>query len=308
MEDNEKMLDKDRFLKYYRLEKYFSLSELSWDDLQNIYEDYKQSINDIKVCCDNFEKYCRDNFSLDKISFHSMRCRPKDAEHLVEKIIRKRGKEQSAKYKGINADNYKDIIQDLIGLRILVIKKEDWEIIYNELVKIFPFDSSTELHMVQEPVAYIRYGDRDIYKGKITKEYSNKGYRSQHYIVKFNGYYCEIQVRTLAEEVFGEFDHLVKYPYRNDNNFLIRYTNILSKLINSIDEIMSTCFQMDELGWETNEKYFDKDVYDNWSKTSQSIISDSTDKKVEQVSGIDSKSPINMRNYARNILLRKDRF
>lgn len=272
-----------------------------------IYEDYKQSIKDIDECCKNFEKYCREKFSSDKISFHSMKCRSKDAEHLIEKIIRKRGKEQSAKYKGINVDNYKEIIRDLIGLRILIIRKEDWEMIFDELVKMFPFKPNTDLHMDEVPIAYIRYGDRDIYKGKISKEYSNKGYRSQHYIVKFNGYYCEIQVRTLAEEVYGEFDHLVKYPYRNDNNFLIRYTNILSKLINSIDEIMSTCFQMDEPGWESNEQYFDKDEYDNWTKTSQNTIFDSINKETELMFKNDSKCPINMCSYASDILLRKDK-
>ena len=306
MEENVNMLDKDKFIKKYQLTDCFSRSGLIWENLQKIYDDYIKKFNDIENCCNKFETFCRENFTLDHVVYHSIRCRPKDPEHLIEKIIRKRGKEQSAKYKGINVENYKDIIQDLIGLRILVIKKEDWEIIFDELIKIFPSNPHTDCYMVGDPEAYIQYGDRDIYKGKIKKEYSNKGYRSQHYIIKFGSYYCEIQVRTLAEEVYGEFDHLVKYPYRNDNNFLIRYTNILSKLINSIDEIMSTCFQMDELGWNQNADFFEKDKYDDWTTTSQFVIPKSTSEESRSVPKANSKTPINIRNRANDILLRKE--
>ena len=80
-------------------------------------------------------------------------------------------------------------------------------------------------------MAYIRYGDRDVFHGKIKTDYSNKGYRSQHYILKRDGVYFEIQVRTLAEEVYGEFDHRVRYPNEEENKFLIRYANIVSKSI-----------------------------------------------------------------------------
>lgn len=300
------MLDKENFLQRYRLTECFLVSGLCWDNLQSIYEDYITSLKDIEKCCNDFEKHCREEFSKDKTYFHSIRCRYKEPEHLIEKIIRKRGKEQSAKYKDININNYKDIIRDIIGLRILVTKKEDWESVFDELIKMFPKSSCTDCCMVEDPVAYIQYGDRDIYNGKIAKEYSNKGYRSQHYIVKFDGYYCEIQVRTLAEEVYGEFDHLVKYPYRNDNNFLIRYTNIFSKLINSIDELMSTCFQMNEDGWNSNEKYFNKDIYDDWSKTSQSVMLEQTSETDKSTSEVNSEAPINILNRASEILLRKD--
>lgn len=305
MEENVNILDRENFLNKYRLEKYFSLSGLQWDTLQQIYKQYCNDLENIKNCCKSFENFCRDKLSLENNSYHSIRCRHKDPEHLIEKIIRKRGKEQSAKYNGINEVNYKDIIRDLIGLRILVIKKEDWETVFEDLVRIFPFDLNESCYMVEKPVAYIRYGDRDIYKDKIKKEYSNKDYRSQHYIVKFEGYFCEIQVRTLAEEVYGEFDHLVKYPYRNDNNFLMRYTGTISKLTNAIDEMMSTCFQMNESGWDANSLYFEADCYENWSKTAQSIIPKSAERHKLNEKHV-SNLPINIRNYANNILLRKE--
>lgn len=307
MVENVNTLDREVFLQKYHLSEVFSRSELQWEVLQKIYRDYQDIFEDVKKCCKSLEDYCRREFSSENIAYHSMRCRPKDSEHLIEKIIRKRGREQSAKYNGINANNYKDIIQDLIGLRILVLKKEDWEIIFDKLVQLFPMNTDNNCHMVENPVAYIRYGDRDIYKDKIKKEYSNKDYRSQHYIIKFEGFFCEIQVRTLAEEVYGEFDHLVKYPYRNDNNFLMRYTNTLSKLTNAIDEMMSTCIQMSESGWETNASFFEKDQYENWSKTAQSIISEPISEEGKTVSESKCDTPVNVNHRACDILLRKEK-
>ena len=57
-------------------------------------------------------------------------------------------------------------------------------------------------------------------------------------------------MRTLSEEVFGEFDYKVKYPYRDNNKFLIRYSNTLSQLLDSVDELISTCFQLNDSGWD----------------------------------------------------------
>lgn len=151
--------------------------------------------------------------------------------------------------------------------------------------------------------AYTRYGDRDIFKDKIHAEHSNKGYRSQHYIVKFQHYYCEIQVRTLSEEVYGEFDHMVKYPYRDQNKFLIRYTNTLSQLLDAVDELISTCFQMQADGWENCNQYYEKDKYIDWKNISQKT------QKVREsqttVTDTETKEPVNMREFARNNLLRR---
>ena len=119
------------------------------------------------------------------------------------------------------------------------VSKEEWEGIFDELTRIFPKDKEQNNYMAEDPVAYIRYGDRNIFKSKIHMEHSNKGYRSQHYIVKYNGYYCEIQCRTLAD---------------------------------SIDEMISTCFQMKSDGWSECEQHFEKDEYFDWQHTSQDNI------------------------------------
>lgn len=294
------MLIKEEFFKEYKVEKEFNNSDLSWKTLEEIYDDYCNREKEIIDHENELERYIRKNM---KAPIHSLRCRKKDSKHLIEKIIRKRGKEQSKKYENIDASNYTEIIRDLIGVRILVLSKEEWEKVFEDLIKLFPESDEGEILMAEPPVAYTRYGDRNIYKEKIKVEHTNKGYRSQHYIVKFKKYYCEIQVRTISEEVYGEVDHKVKYPYRDDNRFLIRYTSTLSQLLESVDELISTCFQMNEEGWEHCDSYYENDEYIDWKNISRKPTTMKSKKNSQKCSDISPK--IEIGSYANSIILRK---
>ncbi len=274
---------------------------MQWTTLEEIYDDYIiNKLPEIEMFCKELEVYLRSNLS---IQIHSIKCRPKDAEHLIEKIIRKRGIDQSFKYKDIDKNKYIEIIQDLIGIRILTYSKENWEDVFEWLSSIFPFDTEDSVYMSEAPIAYTRYGDRDVYKDKIKLVHSNKGYRSQHYIIWYKKLYCEIQVRTLSEEVFGEFDHMVKYPYRNDNRFLIRYTSTISQLTNCLDEMISTCFQMNNSGWEYCSNMFSEDKYRDWKNISQIGHVDENKKQSIKTNVVESE--INIGDYSSDSLLRR---
>jgi len=262
------VLDEKEFFDEFMVKEIFEASDLQWKTLSDIYDDYSHKQKFYDEICDEIIKHIKKDMTIE---IQSINGRSKDPKHLVEKIIRKRGKEQNHKYAGINVCNYEHIIKDLVGVRILTLSKEDWEKVHDWLMQKFNPDihSDAEIRMDEEPQAYTRYGDRDIFHGKIRQEHSNKGYRSQHYVVFYKSVYCEIQVRTLAEEVFGEFDHKVRYPYRDENNFLKRYTGIVSQFMNSVDELISTCFQMQETGWDTNNNYFTDEHYIDWKNTSK---------------------------------------
>lgn len=302
------MLDKEAFFKKYSVQEYFQKSGLDWKNLEDIYDDYVQYRNtELDGLCVELENFLMENFNVHSssngdIPLHSIRGRVKSPEQLIEKIIRKRGKEHSYKYKDIDVSNYKSIVRDLIGIRILVLAKEEWEGIFDEIVSLFPQNDSSDIRMVESPKAYTRYGDRDIFKGKIVSEHSNKGYRSQHYVICFKGVYCEIQVRTLSEEVFGEFDHKVKYPYRDNNKFLIRYSNTLSQLLDSVDELISTCFQLNDSGWDMCDKYYENDKYIDWKNIDQEQRHSMDRSSVIQCK--DNK--IDMKQSAINIFIRKE--
>ncbi len=68
---------------------------------------------------------------------------------------------------------------------------------------------------------------------------AKKHYRSIHYIIRFGSIYFEIQVRTLFEEGWLEFDHRIKYPYDKDNIKKQEYIEILSSLAVAADRLIS---------------------------------------------------------------------
>lgn len=295
------MLDKKEFFDEYKLETAFEHSELKWETLEQIYNDYSQDDN-IRSVCDDLQNKLSEIFCDEHI--HSIHCRVKNPKHLIEKIIRKRGIDHRNKYKDISVNNYKEIVRDLIGARILLFSKEEWEKVFDILTDEFPYIKEEQNgHIVEEPIAYTRYGDRDIFKKKIKPEHSNRGYRSQHYIIKYKEYFCEIQVRTLPEEVHGEFDHLVKYPYHENNNFLRRYTSTISQLLDAVDELISTCIQMKEEGWEECDKYYMEDQYIDWINMSQEQIKkeDILEKKNYSIDG-----NIDAATFLENKMLRKE--
>lgn len=81
--------------------------------------------------------------------------RCKDPEHLIEKIIRKVGVEKRQKYKNINERNYLRIVRDLMGIRILILSKEEWRTVHDFLLKVDE-DSRYDMHMAEMPRAYIQ--------------------------------------------------------------------------------------------------------------------------------------------------------
>ena len=261
-------LNKEEFLKIYPIEEYFDESKLEWETLEKIYKNFCDKDEYYNIIASELQNELINALKKTNVAYQSCFFRVKNPEHLVEKIIRKLGKEHNYKYNEIDENNYQNIVHDFVGGRVLLLYKEQWKSVFDCINQLI-LDKASLFSFAEDPVAYAKYGDRDLYENVIHKEHTNKGYRSQHYILCYKGVYCEIQVRTLAEEVYGEFDHFVKYPYREGNNFLRRYTKSLSDLLDSVDEIMSTCMTIGEEGWEYNSTLFDKDKFIDWKNLSQ---------------------------------------
>ena len=89
------------------------------------------------------------------------------------------------------------------------------------------------------------YESREYFKSINTRFIkSSTLYTSVHYVVSPNQktkYTCEIQVRTLAEELWGEVDHTMNYPHKSNSlacreqiKVLARVTSSCSRLVDSI--------------------------------------------------------------------------
>jgi putative GTP pyrophosphokinase len=148
-----------------------------------------------------------------------VRDRIKDPDHLREKLYRKL---DEAKNKGREFDySTKNLfvrINDLAGLRIIHLHTQQIVPIRDGLKALF----DEEKHRVIEgPTA--RIWDEE-YKGffrdaGIATKTSKNLYTSVHYVLKPNKktpITCEIQVRTLLEEVWGQVDHELNYPQESE--------------------------------------------------------------------------------------------
>ncbi|WP_431810155.1 hypothetical protein [Jejubacter sp. L23] len=173
-----------------------------------------------------------------------------------KKILRKITEENpSEKYKEINADNYKSIITDLIGVRAIYLFKSDWQTVHDHILSRWVLKED-------EPVTiYHREGDiMDIYKNhpKCEQKRHIHNYRSIHYIVPATNIqsvqvYCEIQTRTIFEEGWSEIDHQVRYPDFSDDENLMSYLTIFNRLAGSADEMGSYVNDLVELIKKNNE-------------------------------------------------------
>lgn len=150
-----------------------------------------------------------------KPHIHSLKSRLKRPDRLRNSLKRKLNK---SKEKGIAFDitdkNLFIRVGDLIGIRLLHLHTRQFEDIDKALREIF---KERKYRLVERPFA--RTWD-DEYRGYfrslgIKVQASPTMYTSVHYSIEpvsRTKIRCEIQVRTLMEEVWGEVDHTFNYP------------------------------------------------------------------------------------------------
>lgn len=176
---------------------------------------------------------------------HSYKARIKDREHLREKIDRKikNGKE-------INTDNLFSEVTDLAGVRIMhlfqehfgdidaVIRKRvaggDW--VLGERAKAYTWDP--------EAVEFF---------GKFDLEVMQKptSYTSVHYLIRPRAdspICCEVQVRTLFEEIWGEVDHQINYPVPSNDLACKEQIKVLSKIVGAGSRLLDSLNRVNQAG------------------------------------------------------------
>ena len=204
----------------------FKSALLTWGAIEEIAEKHEQDKNEHEEILKSYAECIR------KCPYvHSLHYRVKDTEHLIEKIIRKNPKIM-AEGDAISVSNYKEKITDLMGIRVLLLFKEDWLHVHEYILDNYRKD------LYEEPFVYIRKGDeRELYEGRV-KIIDDRAYRSVHYVIKDKSGCCvEIQVRTLYEEAWSEIDHKLCYPYNMKNEMLNAYMDMMAQMTGMNDNM-----------------------------------------------------------------------
>ena len=244
-------MDKHAFLTEYGItEMDLAEANISWEELARIEKKYRKLEGTMRELGKSFiDEYLYD---IETAGIHSYRYRTKESDHLLEKIIRKR-KENPEKFAHLDHTNYYKYMTDLIGIRVFFLYREDWIHFHRYITSRFEndpnqyirdrlrdFDEDPDHYYIAErPKAYKRAGDSKIYTGQELEIITDGIYRSLHYIIKYKGYYVEIQGRTLFEEGWGEVDHDIVYKEAGDDEMLRDYSRLLNRLSGLADEMSS---------------------------------------------------------------------
>lgn len=176
---------------------------------------------------------------------HSVKQRTKDPEHLRAKLLRKllQAKESAAVF-DIDKQNLFKRVNDLAGFRIIHLHTRQVEEIHDELLAIF---EEQRWILVEGPVAKTWDDESRSYFRALgwKTEDSESMYTSVHYVVQPNSRFevtCEIQVRTLMEEVWGEVDHSINYPVKSESQSCREQIKVLARLTSSCSRLVDSIF------------------------------------------------------------------
>lgn len=209
----------------------------TYDEILEIFDERSHSI---KVFMEGVVKTIGEHPDLtdgDHRIVHSYKSRLKNREHLREKIGRK-----TADGKAITAENLFDEITDLAGVRILHLFQEDFgsidAVIRTQL-------KNGDWVLAEQPKAYTWDPEAAVYFSNFDLEVVEKpsSYTSVHYLVRPRAdspQCCEIQVRTLFEEIWGEVDHQMNYPTPTDNLACKEQIMVLSKIVGAGSRLLDS--------------------------------------------------------------------
>lgn len=249
----------------------FELKELQVESLKAAQIDKEVLISIFRDYTSNQEVLAEQARYLGNILQHgdginSVKQRIKDPLRLLTKIVRKRKEavegSGDAKYLNISVDNYKSIVNDLVGIRAIYLFKENWEWVNDFTLDNFIVckdEAITIYHAVDDDLSL--YPENNTMNKGYKYKLSTKpcGYRSTHYIIKGIPPYdfkFELQTRTILDEAWGEIDHHIRYPDFQHDSELERKMSILNGALSACGELTSTFFNhFNELRVKTDEKF-----------------------------------------------------
>ena len=134
----------------------FRNSRMTWVELEQIAEDFERKRNEHQNTVKQYAEVLQKCLGV-----HSLSYRVKDTRHLIEKVIRKNPKYLESG-NALSLSNYEQKITDLMGIRILLLFKEDWLGVHSYLMERY------QDVLLEAPFAYVREGDDTrLYEGKV---------------------------------------------------------------------------------------------------------------------------------------------
>jgi len=175
---------------------------------------------------------------------HSTKKREKDPDHLRGKLERKAREAIAAgKPFRMNAANLFKSVGDLAGVRLLHIHTEQLSIIHPVILEILKF---YKYRFREKPLVYIWDVEHlDFLKNLgFNVRIRPTMYTSVHYVIEphWSPIACELQLRTLAEELWGEVSHSVNYPKETESIACREQLAALARIASGCTRLVDSIF------------------------------------------------------------------
>lgn len=159
---------------------------------------------------------------------HSVKYRKKSKNSIKDKCKRKNDRSII-----VDPENCFDQIEDYYGVRLLHIHLDQIREIHKFLTEKA---DKGEFCFGEPPKAYTWDPEFESILRELgfQVEFKDSYYTSVHYIIKASNdspIRCELQVRTLFEETWGELDHWMNYPQKTSNMALREQLLVLSRVV-----------------------------------------------------------------------------
>jgi putative GTP pyrophosphokinase len=211
--------------------------------IKTLVKRFEENTREFHLLVNSIRDRVQETESLYKL-IHSLKWRVKEPFHLKDKLERKiREAMKEGKAFEITEENFFAKVNDLAGVRLLHLYTRQMSQINTELLKAL---DEGLFNLIEGPIAKTWDTETEGYFNEIgiKTEDSESLYTSVHYVIESNSktkFTCEIQVRTLAEELWGEVSHFFNYPRPTKSiacaeqiKVLARVTSSCSRLVDSV--------------------------------------------------------------------------
>lgn len=174
---------------------------------------------------------------------HSVKSRLKDRTHLSAKLERKYCKDGKLIFE---PHLLGEKITDLSGVRVIHLHQAQFASIHSLLMEKI---ESGDWFLHEAPKAFSWDPEsRSFFEGlHLQCEIRDTYYTSVHYVIRPRAgslLCCEIQIRTLFEEIWGEVDHALNYPSPTTVNTCREQLRVLSKLVGAGSRLVDSIFRV----------------------------------------------------------------
>jgi ppGpp synthetase/RelA/SpoT-type nucleotidyltranferase len=177
---------------------------------------------------------------------HSSKYRVKDPDHLQDKLFRKAIEAKSKGHRpSITAANLYTSVGDLAGVRLLHLHTQQFRAIHEAVEDIL---SEERYAIIEGPIANTWNDEyRAFFDGLgVATAPRDSLYTSVHYVIESSSrsqLRCELQVRTLMEEVWGEVSHIINYPHETKSVACKEQLKVLARVTSACTRLVDSLFQ-----------------------------------------------------------------